>query len=211
MVYNLYSMNTTTRTMALGILEGAEQSLRQLISQAALEQQYDEVAWIVELAKQVASVRKRNAAAIEHPKRTSPRMRSDRPVASKPQDLSSAREKPGSYPRFHAEDDRLIKTGWSKRNKTEYEHRAPKATIKKVFDALSLVSQEGPFDVDSISALVVTDDDPTPNYQIYMVLGWLRANSCLVKRGRSKYAVTNSFRSVDFQDLWQQLRKGNQQ
>lgn len=202
-------MNTNIRSTALGILEDAEQSLRELISQAALEQRYDELTWLVELARHVALIRESNDAVIHHGE-SATKERSTTSDAVMPQEPVARRRRQGSYPRFHAENDRLVKTGWSKKSRTEYEHRAPKETVERIFDAVSIVSQEGSFDVDAISALVVTESDPTPNYQIYLAIGWLRANGYLVKRGRSEYAVAKSIKNLDFQNLWKPLSLGNE-
>ena len=203
------TMNTDIRKNALGVLENAEQSLRKLISQAALEQQYDEVAWILELAKQVWLVRERNAVESSQDLLPANGSEADNKNTSRIPIKHTKHlvetKKNGTYPRFSAQEDRLIKTGWSKKNKAEYEHRAPRGTIEKIFDAISQVGNNGSFDIEAISPLVEQGDDLVPIYQIYMAIGWLRDNGFLVKCGRNEYGVSDATNHVDFKSLWKKL------
>ena len=208
-MYNAGTMDTDIRHKALEVLKGAEQSLRKLISQAALEQHYDEVAWIVELAKQVSEVRARNANASPQMTPSANTLEASNTSTSTAAVTKSKRgtttTKSGNYPRFRSQDYKLIKTGWSKKNKTEYEHRAPRDAVEKIFGVISQVSKYGSFDVEAISPPATEGDELIPSYQIYLAIGWLRDSGYLEKCGRNEYAVADAAGEVDFQSLWQNL------
>lgn len=201
-------MDKHIRQQALGVLQDAEQSLRRLISKAALDQQYDDVTWIVELAKQIFDIRDRNI--IENV-----RMRvgaeGETTNSNAAPSASRTRRSRGEvvvqtskYPRFSAHDGRLVKTGWSKKKKVEYQHRAPKGAVAGVFDEIRQMDPQKSFDVDAVTPRIAEGNDPIPSYQIYMAIGWFRDIGYLEKCGRNEYRIANA-KVVDFESLWQQL------
>lgn len=204
-------MDTDINTQALEVLRQAEQSLRQLISKAALEEQYDQVAWIVELARQVSAVRERNLK-VDEPQNAGRAPKASTASASVVPDATaerrrrSTRRQPsrrnGEYPKFRVDQDRLVKTGWSKKNKDEYEHRAPKEAVQRIFEAISKFGEGDSFDVDAVAPLI-GEDEPIPSYQIYMAIGWLRSAGYLEKCGRNDYASTDTAHVSNFEDVWE--------
>lgn len=201
-------MDKKLRREALAALDKAEQSLRKLIARAALERQFEEVAWIVDLARQVIEVRDRNAGDDGH----SGAVETLLPIRSKPaledageqsSHLSSLGET-SPYPRFSVHGGRLVKTGWSKKNKSEYEHRAPKSAIQTVFDAIGESGSRGTFDVDTVTPMNTLGLATIPNYQVYMAIGWLRVIGYVEKCGRNQYRISGSSDAA-FETLWNQL------
>ena len=203
-------MDKKLRDEVLGVLEDAEQSLRKLISRAALKRQYDELTWIVELAKQVLDIRDRNAVVDERSNvdaNVTPTRSLTAPGVSRaPLRRAGPLKRTSDYPRFSAQNDRLVKTGWSKKKKGEYEHRAPKTAIERVFDGIRQFGTQKLFDVDAVTPLVVHGDDAIPSYQIYMAIGWFRDVGYLEKCGRNEYRVTDAA-AVEFESLWQKLER----
>ena len=131
------------------IMDGAESSLSDLIQAALRQKKYDDVALVAEVLNQVAKVRQglqlpgllRNPTAQESSR---PEFESDvetvettssspgRPKlrmheSGSPRQEAHARS--SKYPLFFRDDSRLIKIGWSKKNKDEYIHRVPKDAV----------------------------------------------------------------------------------
>jgi hypothetical protein len=106
----------------------------------------------------------------------------------------SARKLPSQriiYPTFFRAGDTLVKVGWSKKTKSEYEHKAPKAALDALVKALTDAGRRGRlFTMDSLIPLI----DPStgasiPDYQAYLGLGWLKNESLVVQHGRQGYTL----------------------
>src|SRR5262245_27490705 len=95
---------------AIKILEKCEADLRALVGAAASSGDYDAVLGITSWAKQSAALSSTSAVT-------------EKPPGSAAQKKAGSR---ASYPRFAKRGDQLVKIGWSKREKREYEHKAPR-------------------------------------------------------------------------------------
>lgn len=99
----------------------------------------------------------------------------------------------GDYPRFERDGDRLVKIGWSKKNKEAYEHRAPREAV----DAFvrHLASHVAPGKVFAMEDVMPVPDPGTgvdlPAYQAYLVLAWLRHVGAVEKKGKDGYVLRN--------------------
>jgi len=92
-----------------------------------------------------------------------------------------------SYPRFRREGSYLVKVGWSKKSRQEYEHRALVDVVLAVAACL---------DDKTIGGRTVTADElvpstaggqQIPSYQLYLSLAWLRSERLLNRIGRKGY------------------------
>ena len=201
-------MSTGTQKKAFEVLQATETSLRRLISEAALEERYDEVAWLVDLAKQVSHLVARNSNADDSNPDTSAKLSAsieDRRKVRPPRPRSTKtleRAPIGNYPRFRTEKDRLVKVGWSKKKKSEYEHRAPKESMARVFDVIAQLSLGDSFEVEALLPFAEKDSQPIPSYQLYIAIGWLRDVGFLKKCGRNDYAISEQSKGEDFETCW---------
>jgi hypothetical protein len=95
---------------------------------------------------------------------------------------------PDGYPRFEREADRLIKVGWSSRDRRGYEHRASKSVVFRFAERLSSQSAS-PFSMDQV--LPITDERGAelPSYQAYLAVAWLRSVGAVRKVGKEGYSV----------------------
>ncbi|GAH04275.1 unnamed protein product, partial [marine sediment metagenome] len=104
-------------------------------------------------------------------------------------------------------NDRLIKIGWSKKNRNEYEHRVPFAAAMNV--ARYLVESIDPdklFQVDEILPIADSEGHEIPSYQVYVTLAWLISTGLVEKKGRDGYLVVPGRLTIQsFNDLFGKL------
>ncbi len=101
-----------------------------------------------------------------------------------------------AYPKFVRDGDVLVKIGWSKKGRTEYEHRAPRIVIDQIVGAIAKLGANGVrFSVEQLLPLLgASDGEGTPNYQTYLCIAWLREQALLEQRGRQGYSSANTAR-----------------
>jgi hypothetical protein len=113
-----------------------------------------------------------------------------------------------AYPKFLRTGENLVKIGWSKSDKTTYEHKAPRRVVNLLVEALLRVGQGGRrFTSDDLLPLRDTKEGTEiPSYQTYLSLAWLRAEELVVQHGRQGYSLPPS---VDLaratEERWQEL------
>ena len=156
------------------ILSKAEEQLAALASELVAARQYDEARPVLQLADDLRGLG-RDRTAIE-------------PAAPPPPRRSPAGR--AGYPRFAVEDDSLVKIGWSRQAKAEYEHRSPLSTLQIIARAVSTIAdRRGRFTTEDLMPLSDADGREVPSYQSYLCLAFLRHAGLVGRGGRSKYAV----------------------
>lgn len=208
-----YYTAMSTIQAARTLLRQAESSLRQLIEAALKDQRYVDVAEMAALADGLSrlvdptSTRAAPEARLASIPATS---RSQAAATSAPKRSKSARKastKRTGYPRFVREGDRLVKIGWSKKNKSEYEHRVPRSAVDAFLGKLTSAVKPGRvFEVEGL--LPVTDQagEEVPAYQVYVTLAWLREIGVIAKKGRDGYVIEDAEATKSgAQDRWQEL------
>jgi hypothetical protein len=177
---------------ARGVLSTAESSLLQLMESALREQRYGDVAEIAGLADGIA--RLLQGRPLEQPPlHPSPiPFTMSMPVSSgTPAPKSTAKSPKSQYPRFERDDDKLVKIGWSKKNKATYEHRAPHEAVIAFARHLSRNVTEGKvFAVEDLLPVPdVANGGEIPAYQVYLTLAWLQHVGAVAKKGRDGYVL----------------------
>lgn len=169
-----------TLTKAIKVLTKCEADLRGLVASAADSGDYDAVLRITSFAKQIASMS--GAAPAVAPEK--------RPIT----DVSKKSTVRATYPRFLRRGDHLVKIGWSKRKKSEYEHKAPREAALVLARAAADVGKDGRiFPVDALSPFIAPKDgSEIPDYQVYLVIAWWRSAGLLDQHGRQGYSIPNS-------------------
>lgn len=94
-----------------------------------------------------------------------------------------------AYPRFRRDGSHLVKVGWSKKSRQEYEHRAAFDVVLAVSSRLEeTTAGSRTAGVDELHPLVVGDHgDQVPSYQLYLAIAWLRSERLLNRIGRKGY------------------------
>lgn len=92
------------------------------------------------------------------------------------------------YPRFMRRDTDLVKIGWSKAGRKEYQHRAPHNLLVALQRALLDASKARKlFTMDVLERHLATNN--VPGYQAYAWLAWLRSAGLVTQHGRQGYSV----------------------
>ena len=183
---------------AASVLLEAETKLRGIVQQAASDGDYDAVVRIAALAREVDALRGSIAAAstASHAALTT-----SRPV------IQNKHARRGAYPSFAKQKDALVKVGWSKTSRTEYEHRAPRPALDILAAAVTEKSRGNrKFTTEDIFPLRNSDGSDIPTYQAYVCLAWLCAIGVLQKNGRQGYEVVTDHCLDDVvTQLWREL------
>lgn len=193
---------------ALTVLSSAESSLRKLIEKGLRGQSYLEVAEVARMADGVArllgniSTSSANGMSKPFAVDTSPRKGASfrvAPVQKRPKTTSK------EFPRFERDDDKLVKIGWSKKNKACYEHRASHSVVVAFAQHLVNHVQEGKvFAVEDLTPVPdIVNSGEIPAYQVYLALAWLRKAGAIDKKGRDGYVLRRgALTTENMEKLW---------
>jgi hypothetical protein len=189
-------MNTLPRAAA--VIRRAEQELRGLITDAASGGEYDALATLAEWAKQLAALNAVLPPSAEDDPSVLPALApialptangALAPKATTPK-ATPGKLRKSEYPKFLRQGDELVKIGWSKSEKAPYEHKAPRAVVTLLIQALIKIGQDGRvFTMDALLPLRQTRGVDVPSYQAYVALAWLRTASLIVQHGRRGYSL----------------------
>lgn len=123
------------------------------------------------------------------------------------QTKARTRKRRGStYPIFKVRNGSLIRVGWSKKGKSEYEHKASRETFDRTVAAMAEIAAtgSGPFTADQIIERVNDSNNSFPGYQIYVVIGLLRDHGCIEQVGRDGYMIPDDL-SNRATHVWKRL------
>ena len=115
-----------------------------------------------------------------------------------------------AYPRFLRDGNHLIKIGWSKKEKAQYEHKAPKAVLHLLLASLIAAGREGHrFTTDDVLPLrEASDGAEVPSYQAYLCLAWLRSEGLIEQHGRQGYSLPNpDLLTASLEKCWERLAR----
>lgn len=192
------------------VLVDAETRLRQMMEGALREQRYDHVAEIAGLAQGVSRVLQSQVTrdSRELSTLTEPHglRASVAPLSTKRP--TRAKSRTVSYPKFERDGDRLVKIGWSKKNKSSYEHRATKDGVYALVRHLvgSVTAGELFLVEDLLPIPDGGDGGELPAYQVYLILAWLRLSGAVEKKGRDGYVFRRGDLDDDtLEELWAKL------
>ncbi len=195
---------------AVNILDACEQGLRQTAGTALAAGDYDSARQIIAWAENVAAMSAIARSPI-HPAAPGADAPSgaDAPVgrnagvapASAPASLRTPKSRPpeDKYPLFLRRGDELVKVGWSKTDRKEYHHRAPKRALDALIATLKRIASGGNnFSSDDLNPL---KDSPSggvyPTYQVFVALAWLRKLGLVQQHGRKGGYTLVTERPID--------------
>ena len=110
----------------------------------------------------------------------------------------------GDYPIFAREDGRLVKIGWSARDRRTYEHRVPKEAVVEICRTMAnKTNLNQAFKVEDLLPIKLSDRTDAPSYQTYLVLKWLQELDVVERRGKEGYLLKAPVEQGDvFDQLW---------
>jgi len=184
-------MDATER--AVGVLLEAEEKLAAVLRDSVEARAYEAVASVAAISNRLAGlieeVQQRDPLPPSHSGDLSQRPRSEPSPNNNPGNRASSkvsRGRPGAYPRFARDGDRLVKIGWSKKEGKEYEHRASRTAVQGVVSALR-ANEDREFSMDDLLPMTDHEGEEIPSYQAYLVLAWLRSWGAVQKASRGGY------------------------
>lgn len=189
----------------------AENLVRRLISEAAADNQYADVITLAEMADGLrrlgANADDAAPASVDSgcaaKQRKTPVVKPKK-VGRKPNQKAAVKS---AFPRFERDGDRLVKIGWSKRQRSAYEHRASKQAVLACARRIAGLARPG--GVFSVDAMVPTPDPAAggdvPAYQVYLVVAWLRSLGLIKKKGRDGYVVSKDLTERAVDDAWRKI------
>lgn len=194
-------------TEARAILQSAERGLRSLMESAIQKGRYAEVADLAELAQALGRIS--SGPISDNPERSS----ADQiktgaampPVHPAAKGQTKKSKSVGvEFPKFERDSDRLVKIGWSKKDKSKYEHKASRDAVLSVYLRLAGIAAAGPFKMEDAFPITLADGSEIPSYQSYLVLAWLRQSGQVEKLGKDSYRWTvEEVGESSFQHGWE--------
>jgi len=171
----------------ISILTKCESDLREVIVEAAQEGDYRSVDIAKTAAVNVHNVKARvkNPAAKLETKPINDMSRHKRKKVSR----KSSRLR---YPKFEVKNETLIRIGWSKKERSEYTHKTPRAAFNRTVKVMAALAQNGagPFMAEQIIEQVNhMESETVPSYQVYVVIGLLRKTEYIKQIGREGYSI----------------------
>ena len=199
-------MNIAQRTDNL--LAETERNLVGLANEAGAARDYDQAASLIDLARKIKQlgeqVRGGSSIAPSPDPATVLNGPGDRPETKMP---IRSRNKIGQYPRFVREGDNLVKIGWSRSQRAEYEHKSPKRLLAVLCDALTTAKGKRI----TMEQVLPLKDQPNgstfSDYQSYLCLAWLKCAGLVTQHGRQGYSVPEGIDlEKSIESLWANLQ-----
>ena len=193
----------TSREHAAEAVRVAEKAVGKLVSEMGAAHDWDEAARLIDLGRQLRLLAEQTVSLGST---ASPSTESETFVSQR------AAGKPGSkktYPHFFREGETLVKVAWSKSQRSEYEHKAPRKVISLLVEALAKAGPKAKrFTMDKL--LPLRDGGggaEVPEYQVYVGLAWLRDQRLVEQHGRSGYSIGRPETLVaDSATCWDKLK-----
>lgn len=190
-----------SRDQMLIILRTAEEALAELAAEAGKRRMYTDAAALLEAARRVQQIGestflKSGDNADAAPGNT---VSGPVPVATRGTPAIARKLRKPDYPKFFREGDTLVKVGWSKSERDEYEHKSPKRVVDALIAQLVRVAEPGRrFVMDKVLPLRDPDSGAElPTYQPYLALAFLRHAGLVEQHGRSGYSIPKPRTLVD--------------
>jgi hypothetical protein len=173
------------------LLAATERTLVGFASEAGAVRDYDQAASLIELARKIKQLAEQitSGAPTAETRANHEGGLKDVHSVTGSKTPTRTRNRLGQYPRFVREGENLIKIGWSKSERAEYEHRSPKRLLALLCEALTGANGKR-ITMDRVLPL----KDPVngsafPDYQSYLCLAWLKSAGLIIQHGRQGYSL----------------------
>jgi hypothetical protein len=205
----MYRPYMSRSAAVLRILNNAQAELRSLLEQALTESCYTDVAEIAQIAESLAQLGASGGPASSDVQPTVTVTVSEAPPPRNAAAHTNRTGRPSrSFPRFEREGDKLVKIAWSKKERAQYEHKAPRQVVDLLIEAIRSQKGEGA-KFEAPDVLPLTDRKSrkeVPSYQSYLALAWLRNEGVVTKHGRDGYSLKPTAATTErLNELWKAL------
>lgn len=182
---------------AARILRSAEEELRKVLAEAAANGDYEVVIALTSMAQDVSAILRRHGNLNPSPSQSEPAKSTNPPTVVARRD---------SYPKFFRDGDDILKIGWSKKEKEEYLHKAPRSVLLRTAESIGKLSgKQRLWTPESLMAVINSEGNGIPEYQTYLCLAFLRNAGLVIQHGRQGYSVESRDITADTQSAWKNL------
>lgn len=173
------------------LLAETERGLAGLANEAGATRDYDQAVSLIELARKIKQLGEQfrcTASRSSEATNSLSASKDVRPIAESKMPIRG-RNKLGQYPRFVRDGDSLVKIGWSKSERAEYEHKSPKRLLAVLCGSLTGANGKR-IAMDKVLPLKDPINESTfPDYQSYVCLAWLKSAGLVIQHGRQGYSL----------------------
>jgi hypothetical protein len=175
---------------ATGLLRRTEAELRRIVSDAATAGDYASVvqvtAWARGLSEMLRGVSPQRVLAGRESTAITPSPKGQRTSRTAGANATAA----NGYPRFFRQGDRVVRVAWSKREKKEYEHKAPAGVLRALTSSIAKKGADGRvFSMEELLPIRDSEGGEVPAYQAYAGLALLRHVGLIEPHGRQGYST----------------------
>lgn len=189
------------------LISRCEEEIHELIAEALAARDYSDIEELATLAEGLSALARNSNADLSI---STPTAQPAPPRSIRANAHSSRQPGATRYPCFERQGDRLIKIGWSQKDRTVYEHRAPKSAVDSITSKLmSLQRKDRNIRIDDLLPVESEDGVEIPTYQVYLVLAWLRTLGMIQRHGNEGYQSLRAFRESEFASIWKQTKERN--
>jgi hypothetical protein len=193
---------------AAEFLQKTETRLRDLVAKAAAEGDYASVMQITSWAKALRELlEKKDGANANGVDITFRNGHSTAAAEAKRARPSSGKQERRDYPRFFRRGEDLVRVAWSRRAKSEYQHKTSENILKVVAENIASVGREGRvFSTEEILPVRDRDGSEVPAYQTYVCIALLKMTGVLDQHGRQGYSIVPADDFIEVVDgIWRKL------
>jgi hypothetical protein len=179
--------------LAAETLQKAETDLRDIVAKAAAAGDYNGILQIASWAKALRDLLETKPAARDSAPDFACTNGGVTVVAQVKNGKSPAKKKKAAddYPRFFRKGDELVRVAWSRRARSEYQHKTNETVLKTVTDTLSRLGKKGRiFSTDEVLPLKDPQGTEIPAYQAYVVIALLKLTGLIEPHGRQGYSIS---------------------
>lgn len=203
-------MNPLNETEA--VLEATEAQLREIVKDSLSRGEYADVSTVVALAQSIAELRRTlpgksggdAVLASSHSGRGT-QVNQDIYHPDKGATPSAAlrvkHQEKLEFPRFERHAKRLVKLGWSSKDKRVYEHRASYDAVEEICQRFAEnAGSKKLLKMEKLLPMKTDSGDEIPSYQVYLVLKWLQQHGVIERQGKDGYVIVDG--DFDLKMLW---------
>ncbi len=174
---------------ASALLRRTEAELRRILSDAATAGDYGSVVQVTAWARSLGDMLRATTPQARTTESGTAATRTSRKGQRVPRNQQSQMPRGNGYPRFFRQGDRLVRVSWSRRDKKEYEHKAPIAALEALTISIAEKGADGRvFAMDELLPIRDSEGVEVPAYQAYAGLGLLRQVGLIEQHGRQGYS-----------------------
>jgi hypothetical protein len=193
--------------LAAETLQKAETDLRAVVAKAAASGDYAGVVQIASWAKAICDLLEKKPITHDNGADIVATNGGVTTVVQVKNGRTLPKKKADEYPRFFRKGDELVRVAWSRRARSEYQHKTSEAVLKSVTDTLSRLGRKGRmFSTDEVLPLRDPQGSEVPAYQAYVCIALLKMTGLIEQHGRQGYSISSPDEFTDAVDaIWRKL------